>query len=85
MFTILGWASRAKYQEVQAERSGEQSDDLLAVIAIRLAYDAAVSKLHGITVDWSTVPRREEGRDGDEVLLRNCLQRTARLPTAGRF
>ncbi len=79
VFTVLGWASRAKYQAVQAERGGEQSDDELAVIAIRLAYDVAVSKLHGITVNWSTISCRDEGRDDDEVLLRNCLQRASEI------
>lgn len=77
-FTVMGWASRCKYEAVQAKRCGEESDDLLAVIAIRLAYDAAVSECHGITVDWSTIPGDEYG-DHQDVLLRNCLLRASEV------
>lgn len=78
-FTVLGWASRAKYQAVQAERCGEDSDDLLGVMAMRLAYDVAVSECHGITVDWSTPRRHGDSASQREILLRNCLLRASEI------
>jgi uncharacterized protein YbcC (UPF0753/DUF2309 family) len=42
-------------------------------------YDVAVSELHGISVDWSTEPSPHEIGDGDDVLLRNCLQRASEI------
>ncbi|MCA9234745.1 MAG: DUF2309 domain-containing protein [Planctomycetales bacterium] len=84
--SVLGWASWAKYRAVEAERCGETCDDVAGLIAIRLAYDAAVSKHHRIDVGWNSLAAQlssettaSAGEVQDDALLRNCLLRAAEI------
>lgn len=52
-FLIPGWSAWARYQEQQAERKGQESVDFAGLLAIRLAYDAAVSDKESFRIDWS--------------------------------
>ncbi|MBX3435052.1 MAG: DUF2309 domain-containing protein [Pirellulales bacterium] len=79
---VLGWSSWAKFQRLAGERRGEQNDDFVGLLAMRLAYDAAVSERHRIEVAWSTLaacpnPATDGGPDG--ALLRYCLLRAAEI------
>jgi len=51
--TVPGWSAWAKYQQVQAERSGQSNDDLVGLLAMRLAYDVAIAKQCRFETDWS--------------------------------
>ena len=44
-FSVAGWASYVRYQVREAEVKGQKNDDLIGLIAIRLAYDVAVSRI----------------------------------------
>ncbi len=46
-FSVAGWASYVRYRVREAEVKGEQDDDLIGLLAIRLAYDVAVSRIPG--------------------------------------
>lgn len=50
-FTILGWCSWAKYQD---DYRGETQENLISLLAIRLAYDVALAESSGLTVDWNS-------------------------------
>lgn len=47
-FSVAGWASYIRYRVREAEFAGEKDDDLIALLAMRLAYDAAVAQAPGI-------------------------------------
>lgn len=50
-FTVLGWCSWAKYQD---DYRGETQENLISLLAIRLAYDVALAESSGLTVDWNS-------------------------------
>lgn len=50
-FTILGWCSWAKYQD---DYRGETQQNLISLLAIRLAYDVALAESSGLTVNWNS-------------------------------
>lgn len=43
--SIAGWASYVRYQVRNSDIAGEHNDDLIGLIAMRLAYDGALAKL----------------------------------------
>ena len=50
-FSVAGWASYVRYRVREAEAAGRKDDDLIGLLAIRLAYDAALSRVPGVA--WS--------------------------------
>lgn len=44
VFSVAGWASYVKYRGREAERFGSRNEDLVGLLAIRLAYDAALAQ-----------------------------------------
>ncbi len=52
-FSMPGWSAWAKYQSVQAERQNSECDDFVGLLAIRLAYDAALSLANSFHVKWT--------------------------------
>lgn len=42
IFSIGGWASFVKYRVREAQRAGQRDEDLIGLLAIRLAYDVAL-------------------------------------------
>ena len=51
-YSINGWASYIRYRVRQAEMAGQTDDDLTGLLAIRLAYDAALVKALGHNAEW---------------------------------
>ena len=45
MFSVAGWASFIKYRVREAESAGWRDDDLMGLLAIRLAYDVALARV----------------------------------------
>ncbi len=50
-FAVAGWASYLRYRVWEAEAAGRKDDDLIGLVAIRLAYDVALSRVPGVA--WS--------------------------------
>ncbi len=50
-----GWSAWANYQQVEAQRRGEESTDLAGLLAMRLAYEVAISDQLGFRVDWASL------------------------------
>ena len=46
LFSVSGWASYVKYHGTKLRRSDRDDDDLMGLLAIRLAYDAALAEAH---------------------------------------
>lgn len=47
LFSVAGWASFVRYRVREAEMVGRQDDDLVGLLAIRLAYDLALARVQG--------------------------------------
>jgi uncharacterized protein YbcC (UPF0753/DUF2309 family) len=45
MFSVAGWASFVKYRVREAEYAGRHDEDLIGLLAIRLAYDVALAQV----------------------------------------
>ncbi len=85
MYSMAGWASFVKYRVREAELAGHQDDDLMGLLAIRLAYDLALAQNHAYDLPS---PHDLYPADGDspeligqaaiappaEVLVRYALQ-----------
>ena len=54
--TMPGWSAWANYQHVEAQRRGGESTDLAGLLAMRLAYELALSDQFDFRVDWSSLP-----------------------------
>lgn len=86
-FSMPGWSAWAKYQTVQAERRESESDDFIGLLAIRLAYDAALSNATAFQKTWSTdgkASRTAEGlipvpRSDDDSMVRYVLLRASEV------
>lgn len=50
IFSAAGWSSYVRYQVRQSESTGQVNDDLVGLLAMRLAYDVALAKKPGN--DW---------------------------------
>jgi len=82
LFSVAGWASFLKYRHGEAEAVGEQDDDLVGLLAIRLAYDVALVRsqpydpfdLHRADDQQLFVGASEPARPPQEVLTRYVLQ-----------
>ena len=73
LFSIAGWASFVKYRVREAEFNGERNEDLIGLLAIRLAYDVALKSVPGIPQDLQLCPVQAE-----------FAEATTLLPTPGR-
>ncbi len=81
-YSIPGWSAWTKYQTNWTDADGAACNDLIGLIAIRLAYDAALARSHSLSPDWdasdekgyatfqSQAPRRDEDSTLRYVLLR---------------
>ena len=82
LFSIAGWTSFVKYRVREAEFNDERNEDLIGLIAIRLAYDVALKSVPGIPLDLRLYPVRTEIAEdsavppppGRDVLARYLLQ-----------
>ncbi len=53
-FSVPGWSAWTTYQTKWTEDSGQENADLVGLLAIRLAYDAALAKAKSLTVNWNS-------------------------------
>ncbi len=76
-FSILGWSAWAKYQD---ESAGTGSENWLAVLSMRLAYDVSIAEAFHLSVQWDSyldTHRRasvSDGSDSAELMARYLLQ-----------
>ncbi len=68
LFSIAGWTSFVKYRVRQAEFNGERNEDLIGLIAIRLAYDVALRSVPGIPQNLRLYPVDAEFAAEPEVV-----------------
>lgn len=81
-FSVAGWASYVRYRVREAEFAGQTDDDLIGLLAIRLAYDVALAKAPGIPWPLPLWPADVELDDGiavapaptTDILARYALQ-----------
>jgi len=81
-FSMAGWASYIRYRVRQAEFAGKTDEDLIGLLAIRLAYDAALARAPGIPWPlplWSGDAELTQGvasapRPSTDILVRYALQ-----------
>ncbi|MEI8018080.1 MAG: DUF2309 domain-containing protein [Schlesneria sp.] len=80
LFSIAGWTSFVKYRVREAAFNDERNEDLIGLIAIRLAYDVALKSVPGIPQDLRLCPAQAEFAEtalpapGRDVLVRYLLQ-----------
>ena len=60
-FTMPGWSAWAKYQTAWTDEEAADQNDFTGLLAIRLAYDVAVSETIDIRVNWNSVCENESG------------------------
>ncbi len=84
--TIPGWSAWAKYQVESAHPGDAESTDLTGLLAMRLAYDAALAETFDFHVNWTSMAGVDyapvhAGTDGssDDVLLRYTLLRASEI------
>lgn len=58
-FSNLGWSAWTNYQSQWTDAEAADHNDFVGLLAIRLAYDVAVSKNFGIQVDWNSICQNE--------------------------
>lgn len=81
-FSVAGWASYIRYRVREAEFAGEKNEDLIGLLAMRLAYDVALAHAPGIPWPlplWPADADLEEGIavppiPSTDVLARYALQ-----------
>ena len=86
-FSMPGWSAWAKYQSVQAERQDSESDDFIGLLAIRLAYDAALSQANSFHMNWTPDAGSSGGhsrviqtpRTDDDSLVRYVILRASEV------
>ncbi len=83
-FTIPGWSAWAKYKDTQGESA--LGNDLVGLLAVRLAYDAALCEAFAFSVQWSSFNHTEAAvfqsptsEAGDDSLLRYTLLRASEI------
>ncbi len=82
IFSVAGWASYVRFRVREAEAAGQENEDLIGLLAIRLAYDAALARAPGINWPlplWPAATLPDDGLAGGpapstDVLARYTLQ-----------
>ncbi len=54
-FSIPGWSAWTKYHSSWSKDNSRTSQDLIGLLAIRLAYDAALAKSKSLTIRWDQI------------------------------
>ncbi len=85
-FSIPGWSAWAKYQTSWTSEDQVAQNDLAGLIAIRLAYDVALSEAMAINVNWDSVCHNESASfqasdqgDRDDSAARHVLLRASEI------
>jgi len=80
-----GWSAWSKYQHRQAAQRGEENTDFAGLLAMRLAYEVAVSESSDFHVNWASVAEAHDGHTQasavttDEELLRYALLKASEI------
>ena len=83
--TMPGWSAWTKYQQQEAERRSEESTDFVGLLAIRVAYEVALSIQFDFQVDWLSVLDRHSSQleqtrqPNDEDLLRYAILKASEI------
>ena len=90
--TIPGWSAWTKYQSLEAAKKHVDPDsDLGGLLAIRLAYDVALSEHSGLDTDWQSIADRHIANRGHDTvpdhadLLRYALLRSTEIAYRNRM
>ncbi|TWU55335.1 DUF2309 domain-containing protein [Rubripirellula reticaptiva] len=85
-FSIPGWSAWAKYQSSWQDAECVENNDLSGLLAIRLAYDAALSKAKSLSLNWTSLVdngsasfKSEWTSPGDDSMLRYTLLRAGEI------
>ncbi|TVP96822.1 MAG: DUF2309 domain-containing protein [Planctomycetaceae bacterium] len=85
-YSVLGWSAWARYRDRRAGGRRDDGNDFTDLLAIRLAYDAAIAEHHELAVTWSTGTSRDVDATATtltagirEVAIRNCLLRASEI------
>lgn len=86
-YSVAGWASYVRYRVRAAERAGGDEEDLVGLLAVRLAYDAALAEKHAGPAERTALRkmgRGVKGPQGSETYAVGTLARYA-LQTASEI
>ncbi|MEM6471209.1 MAG: DUF2309 domain-containing protein [Planctomycetota bacterium] len=84
VFSMPGWCAWTKYQDHQHE--SEANENLVGLLAMRLAYDVALSEVTGLSVKWDAMiddqsatfrPQRSDNQE--DIAVRTILLRAAEI------
>lgn len=78
LYSVIGWASFIQYRLRGNSDGGESQDDLIGLLAIRLAYDAALAQ-HATQLARPTAPPRWESFDAEGPAADAVPARSARV------
>ncbi len=85
-FSIPGWCAWAKYQTSWTDAQGLKHNDLMGLLAIRLAYDVALGEAKTLRLNWTSLADREMdlhksswSATGDDSMLRYVLLRASEI------
>ena len=85
-FSIPGWSAWAKYRTAWTDAASVEHNDLTGLLAIRLAYDAALSEAEALNLNWTSLVENESASFkspefplGDDSILRYTLLRASEI------
>ncbi|MGB7327285.1 MAG: DUF2309 domain-containing protein [Rubripirellula sp.] len=85
-FSIPGWSAWAKYQSSWKDAECVENNDLAGLLAIRLAYDAALSKAKSLSLNWTSLVdngtvsfKSQWTSPGDDSAVRYVLLRASEI------
>lgn len=86
LFSVPGWSAWAKYKASWADSASDETNDLVCLLAIRLAYDAALAQSKSVSIDWHSILEEEsmgldalEEKIRTETLVRYVLLRASEI------
>ncbi len=85
-FSMPGWSAWAKYQTSWTDSVNAGKNDLAGLLAIRLAYDAALSRAKSLSLNWTSLMESESvslsspwTSPSDDSMLRYTLLRASEI------
>jgi len=85
-FSIPGWCAWAKYKTNWTDAQGIEDNDLTGLLAMRLAYDAALARAKALRLNSTSLADRELvsfksswAANGDDSMLRYALLRASEI------
>lgn len=82
-YKLPGWSAWTCYQDQKKQQSGSPATDFVGLLAMRLAYQSAVSKLMNFSVNWLSLIKHSPSRTSqDSEFQANRMIRYALLKAA---